>query len=86
MRWPAVVIYCLTLLLTVGGCHKLLGDYTLEPGCSKDARQCVGNVLQGCNRQGTGWENLRICPSEPLCSEKTGDCLLAVCAPGERRC
>lgn len=85
MRWPAIV-YCLALILTVAGCHKLLGDYTLEPGCAKGSKRCVGNLLQSCNSQSADWENLRFCPSEPLCSEEAGDCLLAVCATGERRC
>jgi len=86
MRFPVIVVYCLALVLTVAGCHKLFGDYTLEAKCSKDAKQCVGNVLQVCNDRGSDWENLRYCPSENLCSEEMGDCLPPTCSTGDRRC
>jgi hypothetical protein len=88
MRRAAIWGYLLALLCLVGGCHKLLGDYTLDasPRCSTDAVQCVGNVLQGCNRQGTGWDNRAVCASETLCDKAQGLCRPPLCAAGERRC
>lgn len=84
MRIPAIGVWLFWLLLLVAGCHKVLGDYTIVPGCERNARQCVGNVLQGCN--GSGWNNLAVCASEKLCTEEQGICLPPVCAGGERRC
>jgi hypothetical protein len=77
----------LTLLMVGGvvGCHKLLGDYTIEPGCSKGAKRCYGNALQTCNAQGA-WDNFDVCGSSTLCTEQQGTCLPPLCAAGERRC
>jgi len=86
MRALAVLLFSLGLLLSAAGCHKILGDYTIEPGCRVGERRCVGNVLQGCNAQGNAWDNLEVCATDALCADNQGKCLSPVCAPGERRC
>ena len=88
MRTTAIACCLLWLALLAAGCHKLLGDYTLEgsTGCASGAVQCVGNVLQGCNSEGTGWSNLSVCASGALCDAVDAKCLPPLCASGQRRC
>jgi len=86
MRALAVAVCLLVVVLTVSGCHKLLGDYTIDPGCQPGATRCVGNVRQACNPQGNAWDNLEVCDSAALCAPDQPKCLSSVCVPGERRC
>ncbi len=86
---PRISWLLLGLLLLVAGCHKLLGDFTVEEigvSCKSGGWQCVSNVLQLCNSEGTGWENRDLCASAKLCDPKGGACLPSLCATGERRC
>ncbi len=55
-------------------------------GCASDTVQCVGNVLQRCNSEGSGWDNAAVCASEALCDAVQGTCLAPDCAIGEWRC
>jgi hypothetical protein len=91
MRPSAILKSVLLLLMLVGGgCHKLLGDYTLDgapsTGCQAGSLQCVGNVLQGCDSLGTGWNNNAVCASEALCDPAQGACRPPMCGAGQRRC
>jgi hypothetical protein len=90
MRPVAFGTWLFVLVLLVGGCHKLFRDYRVDESgsvdCKSGAVQCVGNVLQGCSADGTGWANLSVCASETLCDEKQGVCLPPTCAAVERRC
>jgi hypothetical protein len=76
------------LLLVVAGCQVLAGDFTIAktPFCEDGAVQCVGTVLQTCNRERNGWDNAAVCASDTLCDAKAGACRMPSCAPGERRC
>jgi hypothetical protein len=79
------------LLVLAGGC-QIFGDFEVAEsdadalGCTSGSMQCVGNVLQTCNRDGDGWENAAVCASEPLCDKAAGTCRMPTCGPGERRC
>ena len=90
MRAVAIGTWLVGIVLLVGGCHKLFTDYKLGESdsvdCAAGSLQCVGNVLQGCSADGTGFANLNVCASEKLCDEGLGVCLPATCASGERRC
>ena len=76
-------------LLGLAGCQMLLGDFTLEAvdsGCKPGAQQCVGNVLEACKPDGSGWDNRAVCASDKLCDPSLDMCLPPKCAAGERRC
>lgn len=78
--WAAVLLL---------GCHKLVGDYSVESSaatCTPRATQCVGNVLQRCNGEGSAWENAAVCASEALCDAAGAACMQAACEAGARRC
>lgn len=79
--------------LVVVSCHKVLGDYEVDPAfveggaeCTPGAYACVGNVLQQCSSVGDGFENAEVCASAALCNETMGQCDGATCQPGARRC
>lgn len=80
--------YVLGLLSLAAGCQVLAGDFSLSDTafCADGAVQCVGNVLQTCNRERDGWDNAAVCASEALCDTKAAACRMPDCAPGQRRC
>jgi hypothetical protein len=89
--WATKLGGCLLLLLLlVGGCQKLTGDYALDKqsgeNCTPSVVQCVGNVLQRCNSKGTAWENAAVCASETLCDHTQGKCKQPACDAGARQC
>lgn len=86
--WLALTGLVLSLLF--GGCHKLLGDYTIDQdaqtACVQGAWRCVGNILQTCRDVDTNWGNSAVCASEALCDATQGICRPPTCATGDRLC
>jgi hypothetical protein len=82
------VLYVLGLFSLAAGCQLLAGDFTIAEAtfCTDGRVQCVGNVLQKCNRERNGWDNAAVCASETLCDANAGACKMPSCEPGERRC
>lgn len=54
------------------------------PDCEPGERRCAGGVLQQCNANGTGLDNVQNCGVPALCNAGEGRC--NDCVPGARRC
>ena len=44
------------------------------PTCAPGERQCVGAILQRCNRAQSGWLEIETCPAKSVCSQETKRC------------
>lgn len=89
-RRVIVAAYLLLVVLLTAGCQKLFGDYTVVETsgstCAPRAYQCVGNVLQQCNGEGSVWLNAMPCASEALCDAVRGVCIQPTCSASTRKC
>lgn len=95
IRWPQT---CSLVLLvaagSVGGCHKLFGEYEIvdEPPpppppttlCVAGDLRCVGPFLYTCGPDLQSWSYQETCLSDAHCRSREGGC--KPCVPGEHRC
>lgn len=68
-------------------CQVHVGAICGSPTCADGEKRCAdGGTLQVCNPGRTGFDNLKDCKSNALCTTTDAGCLPPVCQPGEKHC